>query len=82
MIRSIVLTVAAAAVFASVPASARGNHVSIGGGHSYSGRVHYSGLTHTVSHGGAYVGSPAGSSHRGGHYSNARTGSRYGCHQC
>ena len=46
-----------------------------------SGRVHYSGSSHTVSHGGYYAGG-SGSSHRGGHYRNVRTGNRYGCHRC
>ncbi len=49
-------------------------------GHSF-GRVHYSGATHTVSHGGSYHGSYSGSSHRGGHYANYRTGGRYGTHR-
>lgn len=68
----------AALAFAAVisaPATARG-------GHSYGGRVHYSGSTHTSSHGGHYAGSYSGSSHRGGHYRNVRTGNRYGCHHC
>lgn len=49
-------------------------------GSSY-GRVHYSGSSHTSSHGGHYAGG-SGSSHRGGHYVNARTGNHYGCHRC
>lgn len=49
-------------------------------GHSY-GRVHYSGSSHSYSHGGHYAGG-VGSSHRGGHYRNARTGNHYGCHKC
>jgi hypothetical protein len=50
-----------------------------GGGHG--GRVSYGGGHHTVSHGGTYVGSSGGSSHRGGHYSNPATGNTYGTHQ-
>jgi hypothetical protein len=64
-----ILTVIAA------PASARGSH-------GYGGRVHYSGSTHTSSHGGHYSGAYSGSSHKGGHYRNVRTSNRYGCHRC
>jgi len=63
----------AVASLLAAPASARGSY---GGG-----RVHYSGSTHTSSHGGHYAGG-SGSSHRGGHYRNTRTGDRYGCHRC
>lgn len=45
------------------------------------GRVHYSGRSHSHSHGGFYAGG-SGSSHKGGHYRNARTGNHYGCHKC
>lgn len=55
------------------PAIARGS-----GGY----RVHYSGSVHTTSHGGSYVGSSGGSSHRGGTYTNVKTSNRYGCHKC
>lgn len=44
-------------------------------------RVYYGGGHHTVSHGGHYTGSYSGSSHRGGHYSNPRTGNHYGRHK-
>jgi hypothetical protein len=72
MIQRLMLAFAALAL-ASAPASAR---------HSYGGgRVHYSGSSHTSSHGGHYFGG-SGSSHRGGHYVNARTGNHYGCHRC
>ena len=43
-------------------------------------RVHYSGKHHSGSHGGRYSGG-RGSSHKGGHYSNPRTGNRYGTHR-
>jgi hypothetical protein len=47
---------------------------SRGFGHS-AGRVYYGG------HGGSYRGAISGSSHRGGRYSNLRTGNRYGRHR-
>jgi hypothetical protein len=43
-------------------------------------RVRYSGRYHTRSHGGRYIGG-RGSSHKGGHYRNFRTGNRYGRHK-
>lgn len=71
MIRNIVAAFALMSL-ASVPAFA---------GRPGSGRVHYSGSTHTSSHGGNYAGG-SGSSHRGGHYHNVRTHNHYGCHKC
>ncbi|MET4477981.1 hypothetical protein ABIB66_002508 [Bradyrhizobium sp. F1.13.3] len=50
-------------------------------GGSHGGRVSYGGGHHTSSHGGSFVGSVSGSSHRGGTYVNSRTGNRYGTHQ-
>lgn len=44
-------------------------------------RVRHSGSHHTVSHGGRYAGGFGGSSHRGGHYVNLRTGNHYGRHR-
>lgn len=52
-----------------------GSHV----GHN-SSRVYYGGGHHTTSHGGHFAGG-VGSSHRGGHYRNARTGNEYGQHK-
>lgn len=54
---------------------------AVAGHHYGGGRVHYSGSSHSGSHGGHYAGG-SGSSHRGGHYVNARTGNHYGCHKC
>lgn len=53
-------------------AGARGSHSS--------SRVYYGGGHHTYSHGGSYAGS-VGSSHRGGHYRNLRSGNNYGRHK-
>ncbi len=44
-------------------------------------RPYYGGGHHTTSHGGNYMGAYGGSSHKGGHYSNAMTASRYGRHR-
>jgi hypothetical protein len=44
-------------------------------------RPYYGGGHHTSSHGGHYAGSTGGSSHKGGHYKNFRTGNHYGRHK-
>ena len=44
-------------------------------------RPHYGGGHHTASHGGHYSSASRGSSHKGGHYRNARTGHQYGHHR-
>ena len=59
---------------------------SSGGGHSFHTSVHFishpyhGGGHHTGRHGGRYAGG-MGSSHRGGHYINAKTGNHYGRHK-
>jgi hypothetical protein len=53
---------------------------SAGEARSYS-RIRYAGLRHMGSHGGSYI-AWGGSSHRGGHYRNYRTGNQHGCHRC
>lgn len=49
--------------------------------HARSHRPYYGGGHHTSSHGGHYSGAHGGSSHKGGHYHNARTGDHYGRHR-
>ncbi len=44
------------------------------------GRPHYSGGSHTSSHGGHYAGG-SGSSHKGGSYKNASSRNQYGKHK-
>lgn len=43
-------------------------------------RPHYSGGSHTSSHGGHYAGG-TGSSHKGGSYKNTSSGNQYGKHK-
>jgi hypothetical protein len=56
-------------------------HAADARSHSYSSRPYYGGGHHTSSHGGHFTGSHSGSSHKGGHYVNARTGNHYGRHK-
>src|SRR4051794_10892221 len=47
---------------------------------STASRPYYGGGHHTTSHGGSYPGS-VNTHHKNGHYSNPRSGNRYGIHQ-
>lgn len=63
------LVVACLAVLLAAPVAQARSRTFYGGGH------------HTASHGGLFSGARAGSSHKGGHYKNVRTGNRYGRHK-
>lgn len=49
--------------------------------HSGGARPYYGGGHHTASHGGHYQGETNSVTHKGGHYTNPRTGNRYGRHK-